>query len=95
MWGLLFFFLFYRCNHDRLTGKGKIINEQYYATELRQLNEVIKSKRGGKLRTSVPTLQDKVRVHSAHVTIAEVVNCDFKLLCYLTYSPDSASPAFF
>ena len=40
------FFLFWRRNTDwRYGKKGEIINEQYYVSEIMQLNEVVMSKR--------------------------------------------------
>lgn len=47
--------------------KGKLINGQYYASELTQLKEAIKLKHRGKLRTDVLLLQGNAPVHSAHV----------------------------
>ena len=54
---------------------GKTINRQYYASELRQLKEVIKLKYREKLRAGALLLQDNIPVHTSQV--AEAANYGF------------------
>ena len=72
--------------------KGKTINEQCYASWLRQFTEAIKSKRRGKLRAGLLLVQDNVSIHTAHV---EAASCVFELLPHLFYSKNFAPSDFF
>ena len=75
--------------------KGQTINGEYYASNLRQLKEAIKSKRRGKLRAGVLLLQDNAPVHTAQVAVAEAERCGFELLPHAPYSPDLAPSDFY
>lgn len=75
--------------------KGKTINGQYYADELRQLREKIKEKRRGKLRRGVWLLQDNAPVHTSQVAVSVAQQCGFKILPHPAYSPDLAPSDFY
>ena len=75
--------------------KGQTINGEYYALNLRQLKEAIKSKRQGKLCAGVLLLQDNAPVHTAQVAVTEAERCGFELLPHAPYSPDLAPSEFY
>ena len=47
--------------------KGSTVTGAYYANELRELHEALKSKRRGKLRRGVFVLHDNAPAHTAGV----------------------------
>lgn len=53
---------------------------EYYASEVKQLKELINSKHREKLKAVVLLLQDYEPVHITQVTITETANCGFNLL---------------
>ena len=67
----------------------------YYASNLRQLKEAIKSKRRGKQRAGVLLIQGKAPVHTTQLTVAETERFGFDLLPHASYSPDSAQSDFY
>ena len=75
--------------------KGKIINEEYYATLLRELRQAIKSKRPGKLTKGVLLHQDNAAAHKSLVAMSAVHDCGFELIYHPLYSPDLAPSAYF
>ena len=81
-------------NLDRLPGKGKAINRQYYASELRQPKIVIKLKHRVNLRAGVLLIQNNVPVHTAQLAISEATNCGFELLPFPSYLPFLAASDF-
>ncbi len=74
---------------------GQTISGEYYANELRQLREVIKAKRHGKLKKGVLLLQDNAPVHTACVATTAAAKLGFELLPHPPYSPDLAPSDFF
>ena len=60
--------------------KGQTINGEYYANELRNLREAIKTKRRGKLRRGVRLLQDNAPAHTAQISVQAAANCGFRIL---------------
>jgi histone-lysine N-methyltransferase SETMAR len=75
--------------------KGNTINGEYYANELRQLRDILKIKRRGKLRKGVLLLQDNAPVHTAHIATTAARDCDFEVLPHPPYSPDLAPSDFY
>ena len=68
--------------------KGKTINGEYYAKLLRELRQVIKSKRPGKLTKGVLLHQDNAPAHKSLVAMSAVQDCGFELIDHPPYSPD-------
>ena len=64
------------------------MNRKYFASELKQLKEVIKLKCRGKTRAGMLLLQDNAPIHTVQVLVAEAVNCDFELLPHPSCSQD-------
>lgn len=75
--------------------KGSTITAEYYAGELRQLREALKTKRRGKLRRGVLLLQDNASSHTAQIATATASECGFELLPHPPYSPDLAPSDFY
>ena len=70
--------------------KGKIINGEYYAKLLRELQQAIKSKQPEKLTKGVLLHQDNTPAHKSLVAMSAVHGCDFELIDHPPYSPDLA-----
>ena len=75
--------------------KGETINGEYYSNELRQLREILKSKRRGKLQKGVLLLQDNAPVHTANIATKAAHDCGFEVLPHPPYSPDLAPSDFY
>ena len=75
--------------------KGKTINGQYYASELKKLKKEIKLKCRENLRAGVLLLQNNVPIHTAQAAVAEAANCGFELLLHPSYLPDLVPSGFF
>jgi len=67
--------------------KGSAVTGEYYATELRQLKEALKTKRRGKLRNGVLLLQDNAPEHTACIAASAATECGYELLPHPPYSP--------
>ena len=86
---------FWKHIHDRLSGKGKTINEQNSALRLGQLKEAIKLKCRRKQGSGVLLHQDNMPIHTTHVAVTEAANFGFELLPTSPYLPDLAPCDFF
>lgn len=75
--------------------KGSTVTGEYYATELRQLKEALKTKRRGKLRNGVLLLQDNAPAHTACIATSAATECGYELLPHPPYSPDLAPSDFY
>ena len=73
--------------------KGQTINGEYYASNMRQLKEAIKSKRRGELRAGVLLLQDICSC--SHSTSGSRRSCGFELLPHVQYSSDLTTSDFY
>jgi len=75
--------------------KSSTVTGAYYANELRQLHEALKSKRRGKLRRWVLLLHDNAPGHISTVAMSAAAECGYELLPYSLYSPDLAPSDFY
>ena len=75
--------------------KGSTVTGEYYATELRQLKEALKTKRRGKLLHGVLLLQDNAPAHTASIATSAATECGYELLQHSPYSPDLAPSDFY
>jgi len=75
--------------------KGFTVTGAYYANELRELREALKSKRRGKLRRGVLLLHDNAPAHTAGVATSVAAECGYELLPHPPYSPDLAPSDFY
>ena len=75
--------------------KGKTINGQGYASELRQLVGAIKSKHEEKQRADVHLIQENTSFHTDQVAVTEAADSNFGLLLHLIHSSELASSDFF
>jgi histone-lysine N-methyltransferase SETMAR len=66
-----------------------------HAAQLRELREMIKVKRPGKLTKGVLILQDNAPIHKSRVAMAAADDCAFQLLPHPPYSPDLAPSNYF
>jgi len=74
--------------------KGSMVTGAYYANELCELHEALKSKRRGKLRRGVLLLHDNAPAHTSGTATSTAAECGYKLLPHPPYSPDLASSDF-
>ena len=65
--------------------KGKTIVGQYYASELGQLKEAIRSNRRERLGVGILLLQDNAPIHTALKHPSMALDCYFILRFLLTY----------
>ena len=75
--------------------KGSTVTGAYYANELRELREALKSKWRGKLRCGVLLLRDNAPAHTAGVATSVAAECGYELLPHPPYSPDLAPSDFY
>jgi len=75
--------------------KGSTVTGAYYANELRELHEALKSKRRGKLRRGVFVLHDNAPAHTAGVVTSVAAEYGYELLPHPPYSPDLAPSDFY
>ena len=75
--------------------KGSTVTGAYYANELRELREALKSKRRGKLRRGVLLLHDNAPAHTAGVPASVAAECGYVLLPHPPYSPGLAPSDFY
>ena len=61
-----------------------------HANQLRELRDILKSKRRGKLTKGVLLLQDNAPVHKSHIAMAAAEECGYQLVEHPPYSPDMA-----
>ena len=60
--------------------QGRMLNDEYYAAELRRLRQEIARKRRGKLTQSVLLLQDNAPAHTPQVARTAATECGFEVL---------------
>ena len=70
--------------------EGHMINDAYYAKELRWLHLEIVKKRRGKFTRGVLLLQENAPAHTSPLAMAAATECSFKVLPHPQYSPDLA-----
>ena len=70
-----------------------MINNSYYAGELRRLRQEIARKRQGKLTLHVLLLQDNAPAHTSQVAMTAATECE--ILPHLPYSPDMVPSDFY
>ena len=76
--------------------RGSAVTGTYYANELRELREALKSKRPGKLRRGVLLLSDDAPAHTSSVATSTVAECGYELMpSPPPYSPDLAPSNFY
>ncbi|KAI6658206.1 hypothetical protein LOD99_15475 [Oopsacas minuta] len=68
----------------------KTINSDYYVEELKELRQVIKRGRRGKLTRGVLLHHDNARAHVSSKTMAAIDDLGFECLAHPPYSPDLA-----
>lgn len=68
--------------------KGTTTIGAYYASQLQNLWEAIKTKRPGMLTNGVSLLQDNATVHNSHIAQMQTRSCSYDILPYPLYSPD-------
>ena len=61
--------------------KGSTVSVAYYANELHELREALKSKRRGKLRRGVLLLHDNAPAHTAGVATSVAAECTTTNCC--------------
>ena len=70
--------------------KGSTVTDAYYANELRELCEALKSKQREKPRRGVLLLHNNAPAHTAGVATSVAAEYGYKLLPHPPYSPDLA-----
>jgi len=76
--------------------KGSTVTGAYYANELRELCEALKSKQRGKLRHGVLLLHDNAPTHTAGIVTSVAAECGgYELLPHPPYSPDISPSDFY
>jgi len=75
--------------------RGSTVTGTYYANELCELREALKSKRRGKLRRGVLLLHDNAPAHTSGVATSTAAECGYELLPHPPYSPDLAPSDFY
>ena len=66
-----------RSYNDKLSLKGSTVTGTYYANELRELREALKSKWRGKLRRGVLLLRDNAPAHTAGIVTSVAAQCGY------------------